>query len=74
MKYYVTTKLTGHERECPPDKIGRYFQLIEDLTGLDRAMASMILRSGQRIDHPNFSFRSDMAEGTSAPPDVGSRF
>jgi hypothetical protein len=63
MKYYVTAN--GIERECPPESVRFYFELIENLTGLDRAMAAMIMRSGQRIEHPIYSFRSSMAEGSS---------
>ena len=61
MKYYVTNKSSGIERECPPESVARYFDLIEDLTGLDRSMAAMIMRSGQRIEHPTYSFRPEMA-------------
>jgi len=60
MRYFIKMKPTGEERECPADKTAEFFRLIESLTGLDRAMASMILRSGQTVEHPSYSFRSSM--------------
>ena len=60
MRLFITWKSDGHEWECSAEKLDEYFLIIESLTGLDRAMASMILRSGQTIDHPSYSFRSEM--------------
>ena len=60
MRLFITWKGDGHEWECSAEKLDKYFLVIEALTGLDRAMASMILRSGQTIDDPEYSFRSEM--------------
>ena len=62
-RYFVTQNSSGVEHECPPESFAEYFELIEALTGLDRAMADTILRSGQKIDHPVYTFRSSMGGG-----------
>jgi hypothetical protein len=62
-RLFITAKATGVEHEVPEEKTPEYFALIELLTQLDKAMANMIMRSGQAIDSPVFSFRSDMRSG-----------
>jgi hypothetical protein len=51
---------SGQTREFADAELDAYFRLIEALTGLDRAIAECILRSGQTIDHPTREFFSDM--------------
>ena len=59
--YYLRRNDTGEEAPVPADKTREFFEFIENLTGLDRAMAAMIMRSGQTVEHPAYTFRSSMA-------------
>lgn len=44
--------------EIARGKEAEYFRLVEQLTGLDRAIAEPILHSGRRIEHPRFELRA----------------
>jgi hypothetical protein len=57
-RYLVLDRSTQVESECPEGRESAYFKLILNLTGLDRAFATMLLRSGESIEHPAYVFRS----------------
>ena len=59
MRYFMRLKGGATSESTTPDQVNTYFRIIESLTGLDRAMAETILRSGQAIDHPEREWFSD---------------
>jgi hypothetical protein len=55
-QYFVFRKSTKENLYVRPEKTDEFFVYIEKITGLDRAMAEVILHGGQPIEHPQYRF------------------
>jgi hypothetical protein len=61
MKYrYFAGPSGGDIQEIDPLKVDKFFEIVKDLTGLDRAMAESILHRQGSIRHPTFVIRSEV--------------
>ena len=55
-RYFVLNKSTSLTQQIDPQKVDKFFSVLEQVTGLDRAIAEPILHGGTPIDHPEYRF------------------
>jgi hypothetical protein len=56
LRYWVRNRHSGTVRHIQADEENRFFELIQRATGLDRAIVTAILSTGEIIDHPAYQF------------------
>ncbi len=54
MTYRYFAGPRGGAKEIDPAQLDRFYKVVQNLTGLDRAVAEPILHHCGRIDHPDF--------------------
>jgi hypothetical protein len=55
-RYYFVDNRSLVVKHVPAHQEDDFFQAIETLTGLDRAIAQGFLDAGKPIDHPSYTF------------------
>lgn len=61
-RYSIINNSSGEKVSVGISQIGSYFEVIRNLTGLDRPMAQQILTSRGEIEHPAFTFVQEKSE------------